>query len=236
MPQHVRAERAAHAGLLAVRLQDFPEPHARQPGAAARVDEQPRRRAAFQQRRPRFRQVARQPGGRLIADGHQPLLAALAAAGEIPAFEIHILLAQAHHLRDPQPRGVQQFDQRAIAHPSGLRRVGGLQQPVNLLHREELRQRFPGPRRLQIAGRVVLAMPGKYEIPIKAANAGHRPRHRSRRPPLAHQQAHVLFERTAIQPLDRSSQASGNLSKLGQVAAVAFDGMRREPPLHCQMR
>ncbi len=81
-------------GLAAVGREDLPEPDPRQARAAARIHEQPRRRALLQQRRPALFHVARHPRRRLVAERHEPLLAALAGGREIAAFEVEVLRLQ----------------------------------------------------------------------------------------------------------------------------------------------
>jgi hypothetical protein len=90
------AQHARQTRVPAVLLENFPEADAAEAGAAARVDEKSCRRLALDERGPALLQVSRQPRRRLIANGHQPLLTALAGARQVPAFEIQILLPQAH--------------------------------------------------------------------------------------------------------------------------------------------
>ena len=66
----VRAQRAREVLLEAVLFENFPEADAGQRPAAS-VDEQPRRRGPFQQRRPRRPLIARDPVGRLFADSSE---------------------------------------------------------------------------------------------------------------------------------------------------------------------
>src|SRR5258705_5292611 len=75
MAQHVRAERPGHLCAPAIRLQDLPEPDARQAEAAASsVDEQPRAGALAEQRRPAIAKIAAHPRRRLVPQRHDTLL------------------------------------------------------------------------------------------------------------------------------------------------------------------
>jgi hypothetical protein len=47
---------------------------------------------------------------------------------------------------------------------------------------------------------------------------------------------HHLLERAAIERLDRPLESGGRRGKLGQVAAVAFNGVGRQPPLDGKVR
>ena len=135
-----------------------------------------------------------------------------------------------------KPGRIEQLDQRAIAQAARFASCRAPQQAIDFLGRQEFRQRLPGARRPQVGGRVVLPAARDDEEAIEAAKAGHRARHRSRRPALAHQLPHDLLERAAVQRLDRLPETRGRRRKLGQVAAVALDGVRRQPPFDGKMR
>ena len=129
-------------------FQDLPEPDAAE-RAAARVQEDARRRAAASapgQRRPRVLQVARRPGGRLVADRDEPLLAALPDARQVVFVEMQIRDPDADELGDAHAGGVEQLEHRAVAQAERRRDVGLRDERVHLLEREERRQRRPRAR------------------------------------------------------------------------------------------
>ena len=120
--------------------------------------------------------------------------------------------------------------------PSGVVDVGLRDERVHFLERQELRQRGPGARRLKVVGRA-------------AARAGDRARGsgstRESRRPIARRTAatargDLLADELLRAPGDRAT--SGVASEAGrvrrersQIAPVAFEGVRGQPPLDAQM-
>jgi hypothetical protein len=81
--------------------------------AAARERKTRSRRRA--RARARLVQVAREQVGRLLAERHDPLLAALAADVELLAVEVDVGEVEPDRLRRAEARGVHELDERAVA-------------------------------------------------------------------------------------------------------------------------
>src|SRR5262245_63736747 len=94
MPEDVRTQGPANVRALAVLLQDLPEADARQ-RPPARIDEQPRRRSALQERRASVALVALDPGRRLLPYRDGPLLVPLADARAVMPIEVKVGQANA---------------------------------------------------------------------------------------------------------------------------------------------
>ena len=78
------------------------------------VEEELRPVAAIEKRTP-MREVAAQRLGGVPADRHDPLLAALAGAGDEPPLEVYIGLAQPDGLADPEAGAVQELHERSVS-------------------------------------------------------------------------------------------------------------------------
>src|SRR5664280_169831 len=68
-----------------------------------------------QEGRPSVGDVAAQPGYRHLAHGDLPLTIALAYDPDEPTVEVDLVAVKTHGLRDPEPGGVQQFQERPIS-------------------------------------------------------------------------------------------------------------------------
>jgi hypothetical protein len=96
---------------------------------ALRVQEELGAVAAVEER-PAAREVAAQCLGRLAADRHDPLLAALADDAHEPVVEVDAALLEADGLRDPEPGTVEQLDEGPVAEGSGRDAARGVDQPL----------------------------------------------------------------------------------------------------------
>ena len=163
------------------------------------------------------------------------MLAALARGGQVTALEVDVGRLQVDQFRHAQARGIEHLDQRTVAQSARRGGIGGGEQSVDILNRQELRQRLPRPRRLQVVRRVDGAMTGDDEKAIEPAKAGHGARHRGRRAPLPHQLADQGFEAAAVEVLDRPLVAGRKLRQVDEVTTVAFDRVGRQPALHRQV-
>src|SRR4029079_13090037 len=84
MPERVRAQRGSHARTPPIAFQNFPEADAGEPrSSAAGVHEQPRTAASADEKGTRVSQIAAHPGGGLIAERNDALLAALSGACQV---------------------------------------------------------------------------------------------------------------------------------------------------------
>src|SRR5437867_13163789 len=122
MAEDVWADRARQVRPPRVPLENLPEADAAE-RTAARVEEQTRRRPPAQQPAACVRLIPPDPDARLVADRHQPLLAALADAGQVVLLEMQIGHPYADQLGDAEARGVEQLDHRAIPEAEGRRDV-----------------------------------------------------------------------------------------------------------------
>jgi len=129
----VRAEAIPDTSGHPVALEHLPQPHARQARAAACVHEQPRRASLADQRRPAIPKVALQPGHGFVADRHEALLAPLPARRQEPALEVHVGHLECDKFRHAESRGVEHFDERAVAKAPRNLLIGLCEQPVHFL-------------------------------------------------------------------------------------------------------
>src|SRR5438046_1891439 len=83
--------------------------------AAAGVHEEPAAVAAARVARPHLFHVARDPGGRLGADRHEPLRAPLARADDVASLEVEVFQLEVEALRGAHPRGIEELEDRAVA-------------------------------------------------------------------------------------------------------------------------
>ena len=184
---------------------------------------------------PRRVLVALDPLDGLIAGRHQPLFIALAEAGEIALAEMEIGGSDADELGHPHPRRVEELDHGAIAKAERRRHVRLRDQRVDLLERKELRQRRPGARRLQVVRRTAGQTAVEHQEPVVSANRRDRSSHGPRGQPPGDLLAHEFLERATIERVGLHAEPGRVLRERGQVAPVAFEGVRGQPPLHAQV-
>ena len=108
-----------------------------------RAERKTRVTCAAGERGPAVPQVARKPPGGLLADRHDPLLAALSAHVDRLAFEIDVAERESDRLGAPQPAGVDELDERAIAQRERVVAVQVVDEPFDLCHLR--RDRKPSP-------------------------------------------------------------------------------------------
>src|SRR5262249_11186224 len=143
-------------GGAAARERERAEEHAahravREP-PAARVHEE-RRAAAL---RPNERPSLREPRAKrlfgLLAERHDPFLAALAERAQLPRREVHVLEVEPHQLRDAEPARVEELQERAVAAGERVLRVARGDDALRLTEGERARQRTLGLRARDGAG------------------------------------------------------------------------------------
>ena len=179
--QRVGAHAVLQPGAAGVALDDLVEPLAGE-RPPAEVDEHVRLVAQPDQPRP-----ARARGRRcsvaiaLHADRHQALLGALAAGAQHPGLEVELGQLQGDRLRGAQPAGVHRLEQRAVAQRAGRVAPGLVEQPVDLVAAEHLRQAAPRARRAQLGGRVVVDQLLAAQVAVEGAQAGDLALQRGRR-------------------------------------------------------
>ena len=85
------------------------------------------------------------PHGRCGLDSQRrhPLLVALAAADAVAFLQVQIVELEVREFRRPAAGGVEQFQERPIAPPAEVARLGRLEEAVDLGRREDLRHSLP---------------------------------------------------------------------------------------------
>ena len=230
------ARQAARGGRSSLRI--FQKP-TRLSGAAARVEEQPRRRCA----RPSSSAgravalIAAHPVGRLLADRHEPLLVALADARQVLLVEVQIGGADADQLGDAHAGRVEQLDHRAIAQAAAASRRRAARS-ARRLPRATGTSAAPATRAAAADRRrdCRRRRPIEDQKPVEAADGGDRARDRPRRQPARH----LLRGRTPRAPARSSARArvpapAANAASAAQIARVAFERVVGQPPFDAQM-
>src|SRR5205809_5498800 len=204
---------------------DLPE---RLPGerAAPRPDEEQRRRAARgREAGTRLGEVAVDPRQRLAADRHQTLLASLAGALHVAGAAVDVRHAQRERFRRAQTAGVEQLEQRAVAHPARRGDVRRLDERGHRLARERARQRPRPAGLLDVFGRVLgdgaLAHEVRVESPQRGQSARDRGRLAARAALALHPREHVVAARGVERPAARPEHAE----EVADVAAVGVEGV-----------
>src|SRR6266550_4298394 len=116
----------------------------------------------------RLLEVARHPPDRLGADRHQPLLASLAGADEVPGRAVHVLPREVEALRGTHPGRVQELEDRPVADALGPAHVRGLHERGRDLAREGARQRPAAARQLEVLGRIVREVALAEQVAVEA--------------------------------------------------------------------
>jgi hypothetical protein len=162
-----------------------------------------------------------------MSERHHALLVALADAGEVAVIEIQVSSPERDEFRHAQPCRIEHFNERFVAQPACSGGVGLVQQSVDFLEREKLRQSSPCARRSQIVGGTAIAFLLRRGKAIETADArdgaGDRPRCQTR----GHQLPHERFEVLALKLADGSASFIGEVSENRQVARIALDRIRR---------
>jgi aminopeptidase len=140
--EQVRCERVPQA----VRVGEH-SPERRRVQAAAADGEEQRVLGAAGQRRTRVAKVPGEPPGRLFAEGHHPLLAALAADVHVLLLEVDILQVERHGLGASKPARVHELDERSVAQHERAVAVERVERCVDLLRARRIGQPARRPRR-----------------------------------------------------------------------------------------
>ena len=126
-------------------------------------------------------EVAAQRGRRLVAQGDDPHLAALAVHDELRLGRLHVPQTQRHELHAAQAAPVEQFQDDPVAQRERIGALGRRDQGVHVRHAEDARQ-APAPARPgQAARRIGGEHAGLGEVPREAAQRRELPRERGRR-------------------------------------------------------
>ncbi len=207
---------------------------------AAVADEQrpsPIRRhvADRQERRPALRQPPVQPVERHVADRHEPLAVALADDPDECPVDRQLLHVEPERLADPQPGRVEELEERPAAE---IRRR--LEEPVDLVDRERLREQPGLARQVDVLGDVDADQPLAEREAVEAADARRTSAERGRgearivRPAAARPRGEIA-ERRIRRPVPLGGAAPGG-REVVEVAAVGANRGRREPSLGPEIR
>ena len=124
--------------------------------------------------------VAAQRGRRLVAQGDDPHLAALAAHDELGLCRLDVAKAQRHELHAAQTAAVEQLENEAVAQRERVRAFCGGDERVHVRHAEHARQTPAPARPRQAARRIGGEHAGLGEVPREAAKRRELARQRGR--------------------------------------------------------
>jgi hypothetical protein len=158
--QRVRAHPPVEARGAGVALDDLVEALAGQARPAV-VDEEVALLAQADHPRAPVLQVGADRGDRVAADGHEPLLRALAPRAQDPRVEVDVADLEVDRLARAQPARVHELEQRPVAQGRGVAAGRGGEQARHLVAGEDLRELLGLARRAQVGGRVVLERPSR---------------------------------------------------------------------------
>ena len=164
------------------------------------------------------------------ADGHQPLLVALAHHAQAALAEEEVLQAQPRELRHAQPARVEELQHGAVAQPLGGGGVDGGDDAVDLLHGEHVGELAPRlGRRDELGGRRVDALLEQHEVE-EAAHAAQLPRLRALVAPALVEPLEIALDHLALDLARRHVPLSEHeVGELRQVAHVGLHGVVGEP-------
>ena len=139
---------------------------------AAEVHEQLRHDAAVHERRAAALEVDADGLDRRAADGHHALLRALAARAQDGLLHVEVGHLDPDRLRGPQPAGVHQLEQRAVAQRGGRGALRLGEQLRHLAAVQDLRQPAAAAGAADRGGRVGVAQALAPEVAVERAQAG----------------------------------------------------------------
>ena len=121
------------------------------------------------EKRPAAREVATKRVNCLAAEGHDPLLVALARGADEAPFEVDAATLEPDRLAHPQARAVQQLDKGSVAQGARSGSLRRFHESLRLTGRERTRQ-SPRPfRKPDLGSRVVRARTDQDLVPQKGA-------------------------------------------------------------------
>jgi hypothetical protein len=141
--------------------------------AAPGVDEQPRRLSAGLQPRPGLAEISANPADRDLAEGNDALLAPLPLTLEVALTEADVLDAEPDKFGHAEAGRIEHLDQSPVPQAAGVRDVRCLEQAVDLVQREEPRERGKRARRVQIVGGILRHRADEPLELVEAPNARH---------------------------------------------------------------
>ncbi len=172
------------------------------------------------------------------ADGHDPLLGALAAGAQDADLEVDVGRLEVDRLRGAQAAGVHQLEQRAVAQGGGLGAAGLVEQLGDLVAAEHVRQAAALLGRAQVGGRVGLEDVLAAQVAIERAQAGDLALERRRRDRrlLAVARGEAGDEARQVGVRDRERVAAVQVvAELEQVAAVGLERVARQAALELEV-
>ncbi len=153
VPQDVGRQPGTDPGLPAVALDELPEALPGHRGPARR--EKQVGRAPPVEWRPGDLDVPREPARGRLSERDQAILPSLSGDTEDAVLHVYALARQRHDFGDPQARGIHELEHRAVAQAQRRAGIGGLQERLDLVLSETLRQGKTDARVREIDGRVL---------------------------------------------------------------------------------
>ena len=195
------------------------------------LQEQRRRRATPGQHWTRFGQIPLQPVLRLLAQGHQTVLAALAGHPQHALAQVHRRRRQTDQFAHAQAGGVHQFQHRAVAQADGAGHVGCRQQGLDVALAQRLGQRARQLRRIEQRGRVVGALAAPHAQGEERAQRRQQAGVAARRIALPRAPGKVVEQHRAIRAGQAAARTVAPACQALQVAAIAGLGLLGQPGL-----
>ena len=226
VPDHVGREARADPGLAPVARDQLPEALPRHRRPASREKEVGRAPAV--ERGPTDLEVPHEPARGRLAERHEALLAALARDPENAVVHVHAVAGQTHDLRNAKPRSVEELEHRPIPQAEGTLRVGRLQERLDLVLTQGLRQRQTDAGILQVDRRVLRKFQMRGREGIEAANRRQGARRRARRQAARRKRPEVSRQIRAGRPRGLEPPPGEKLAEGRQVALVGRHAGARE--------
>ena len=164
MAQAVGGNFFSNTGSFQVFCEYIPEPHTRQPPSAPAQKQDIVRIIAHQAVTGIVKIIQISPAG-IRSERHQTLLSSLAVHPEYLHLQHNIPGFNSGKFRNPQPAGVPELHDRPVAHGQGIIAGNRLNQPTDLLFRENIRQGTHQFRRIQHIRRITGLLPLRYQKP-----------------------------------------------------------------------
>ena len=189
-------------------------------------------------------EVVAQRALRMVADGHDALLAPLAAHLDLLRHEVEIAEIHAAQLGEPQPAGVEQLEHGEVAHVAEVAGLGArgrmLQQRVGLPAVEVRRQRARQARRTHGARRVhvdaLVAMHPAIEAAHRRQRTGDGPLGEPASRAVRHEAANLGASERVPVPAGDALRGREIAAEVAQVAPVGGNRVGRQVTLLGEVR
>ncbi|MNV37353.1 hypothetical protein D3C71_1288690 [compost metagenome] len=185
-------------------------------------------RLAATQLRPRFGQIALQPVLRLLAQRHQPLLAALAGHPQHALAQVDRVGRQVDQLAHAQASGVHQFQHGAVTQARRGVDVRCAQQCFDLAFRQGLRQRARQLGGFQQCRRVIGTFATLEALREKRTQRRQQTCIAARRPAVPGAPRQVIKQTCAIDPGQATASTVAPARQSFQIAPIAVQRRTRQ--------